>query len=326
MKISILLFTTGVSFLLLSGCASNLPMTSSLNDFVMMGTKVNTTENVSFYYESNISDGQIKPFNKDRVKEASGHPGFNHTESATLNRMLNEFMGNKFTNLSPNGSTKIKVTLKDFWVEQYSTDSGGKQTLTVLFGGETNIMCVAKVKILVSVNRNGNVSTKVITGSSEDSYVSGVGTGTSTSNIYRGKDSIEHTHARNINNANNKVLMLLNAYLDDILSAGSPLANKISGDFNNSSQPYRDNISKPIKSENNIEIVKIAKDLALINKGFSSGIKKGDVFHIYKINTDGSYFEYGTCEVLKILENKSAIKLINCNPGYQLELGDVVKK
>lgn len=126
--------------IIFSGCASNLPMTSSLNDFVMMGTKVNSTENVSFQFESNIADGLIKPLDKDKVKEVSGHPGFNHTESATLGRMLNEYMGNKFANLSPNGKTVIKSTLKDFWIEQYSTDSGGKQVLAALVGGEINMI------------------------------------------------------------------------------------------------------------------------------------------------------------------------------------------
>ncbi|MBC8180068.1 hypothetical protein H8E88_02985 [candidate division KSB1 bacterium] len=202
--------------IIFSGCASNLPMTSSLNDFVMMGTKVNSTENVSFQCESNIVDGLIKPFDKDKVKEVSGHPGFNHTESATLGRMLNEYMGNKFANLSPSGKTVIKATLKDFWIEQYSTDSGGKQVLVALVGGEINMICVAKVKVLLTVNKDGEELTKIINVTSEDTYVSGIGTGTSTSNIYRGKDSIEHTHARNINKANNKVIMMINAYFEEI--------------------------------------------------------------------------------------------------------------
>jgi len=200
----------------LSGCATNLPMTSTLNDFVMMGTKVNTSENVSFIYESNVVDGLIKPFDRDKVKEVAGHPGFNHTESSTLGRMLNEFMGNKFSNLSPNGETTIKAVLQDFWIEQYSTDSGGKQVLAVLAGGEINMICVAKVKVLLIVNRNGEELTKIITVTSEDTYVSGIGTGTSTSNIYRGKDSIEHTHARNLNKANNKVIMMINSYFEEI--------------------------------------------------------------------------------------------------------------
>lgn len=202
--------------IIFSGCATNLPMTSSLNDFVMMGIKVNSAENVSFQYESNIVDGLIKPFNKDKVKEISGHPGYNHTQSATFGRMMKEFLENKFANFSSNGTTNINATLKDFWIEEYSTDSGGKQILVALAGGEINMMCLAKVKVIISVKRNGEDLTKIITVTSEDTYISGVGTGTSTSNIYRGQGSIEHTHARNINKANNKVIMMLNNYFEEI--------------------------------------------------------------------------------------------------------------
>ena len=182
----------------------------------MMGTKVNSAENVSFQYESNITDGLIKPFNKDKVKEVSGHSGFNHTESSTLGRMLNEFMGNKFAKLSTDGTTIVKATLKEFHIEQYSIDSGGKQVFAALFGGEINMMCVAKVKVILSVNRNGEDLTKIISITSEDTFVSGIGTGTSTSNIHKGKDSVQHTHARNINKANNKVIMMINSYFEEI--------------------------------------------------------------------------------------------------------------
>jgi len=211
-----LLFVVSLTILLMVGCAANLPMTSSLNDFVMMGTKANSAENVSFQYESNITDGLIKPFSKDKIKEVAGHPGFNHTESSTLERMVNEFMGNKFAKLSPNGTTIVKANLKEFWIEQYSIDSGGKQVFTALFGGETNVMCVAKIKVILSVNRNGEDLTKIISITSEDTFVSGIGTGTSTSNVYRGKDSVQHTHARNINKANNKVIMMMNSYFEEI--------------------------------------------------------------------------------------------------------------
>jgi hypothetical protein len=200
----------------ISGCATNIPMTSTLNDFVMMGTKTNGSEKVSFSYESNVVDGLIKPFEKDKVKEVSGHPGFNHTESSTLGRILNEYMENKFSNLDPNGQTTVRLILKEFWLEQYSTDSNGKQFVAAMFGGETNIKCAAKVKAILIVNRNDKELIKNINITSEDFYVSGIGTGTSTSNIYRGKNSLAYTHANNINKANNKVVMMVNSYFEEI--------------------------------------------------------------------------------------------------------------
>jgi len=77
-------------------------------------------------------------------------------------------------------------------------------------------MCIAKVKVLLIVTKNSEESTKIISTSSEDSYVQGIGTGTSTSNIYRGKESLEYIHARNINKANNKIIMMINSYLEEI--------------------------------------------------------------------------------------------------------------
>ena len=210
------LFVTIISFSLIIGCASNIPMTSTLNDFVMMGTKVNSSENVSFEYQSEITDGLIKPYNKDKTGEVSGHPGFNHTESTTLGVMLKEYMSNKFTNMNSTGNTKITAVLKDFWLEQYSPESGGKKFAVAMFGGEINYLCIAKIKVFLSVYHNGKKYEKIISTTSEDTYVHGVGTGTGTSSIYKGKNSVEHVHARNINKANNKLVMMINSYLEEI--------------------------------------------------------------------------------------------------------------
>lgn len=205
-----------LSLIFIIGCVSNLPMTSSVNDFVMMGTKTNMSESVSFQYVSNIQDGLIKPYDRDKSKLVPGHLGFNHTESATLGRMLNEYMGNKFTNLSPDGETTIKATLQDFWIEEYSTDTGAQQALAAFAGGEINRLCVARIKVLLTINRGGEETSKMISVTSEDNYVTGFGTGTSTSLVHRGKDSLEHTHARNLNKANNKVLMMINSYFEEL--------------------------------------------------------------------------------------------------------------
>ncbi len=201
----------------LFGCMMplNLPMTSTLNDLVSMGTKTNGKENISFEYKSNILDGVIKPFGKDRSEEQAMHPGFGHSESVTLGRMLKEYMHNKFSKISQDGETKITILLKDFWIEQYSTESKDKQSMVALFGGEINIISIAKVKVQFTINRRGKEEIKVVTATTEDVFVSGIGTGTTTSFAHRGNDSIEYVHARNINKANNKVIMIFNSYLEE---------------------------------------------------------------------------------------------------------------
>lgn len=198
------------------GCVSTLPLKSSISENAMIEIKTNSSEAIRFQYSSNISDGIIKPYTKDKEKEVSGHIGFNHSENSTLEKMLNEFMSSKFAQLADDGKIEIKIALVDFWIEQYSIDSNGKKVLVALVGGETNIMCAAKAKIHVTTNLNGELQEKDISATSEEAYVAGVGTGTSTSNIYRGKDSLENTHARNIDNANNKILIILNRYLEEI--------------------------------------------------------------------------------------------------------------
>jgi hypothetical protein len=188
-------------------------MTSNVNDFVMLGADTNTLHHVAFEYESQISDGLIKPCRKDRGPEYGS--SYAHTECTTLERMLKEYMSNKFFKMGPDGDTKIKVTLTDFWIEQYVTDSTGKAVLASMFGGEVNSVCVAKVKVLVAVKLGGVDYNKIIVGSAEETHVSSFGTGTKTSYLYRGKESIEHIHAKNINDANNKVLMM-NHYFEEL--------------------------------------------------------------------------------------------------------------
>lgn len=205
-----------ILFPLLSwNCASTISLTSNINDFVMMGIKTNTNAKVDFQYSSKVQDGEVKPYTKDKQEQVSG-TSYNLDEPSSFKNMISEYMSDKFPNINPNGSTKINVTLEDFYIEQYSEESTGKKVLTALFGGENNYILVAEVKVLVTVNHNGQESSKIITGISEDRYIQGVGTGTSTSNVYRGNNSIENVHASNINKANNKVLMLLNSYFQEL--------------------------------------------------------------------------------------------------------------
>lgn len=202
---------------LIAGCATpyNLPMNSTLNDFVVMGIKPNSNTKVILSYSSLMQDGIAIPYDQDKKTPPSGHPGYIHTEATTLERMAKEFLSNKFT-VEPSADTEISITLQDFYLEQFSTDSKGKIALAVLGGGEVNMILTASVKVSLKVKHNGKEVSRVFTGRAEDQYVQGFSTGTSTSNLYRGKDSIESVHARNINAANNKVLAFINRQLEEM--------------------------------------------------------------------------------------------------------------
>lgn len=193
-----------------------IPVSSNINDFVLMGTKLNSDINVSFSYSSEFLDGIIKPYTKDKADTVKGVVGYNHTVNSTFERMVKEYLGNKFMNLNTDGSTTIKIHFQDFWIEQYSTTGAGMTTLAVLGGGEINYVLVAKTKSVVTVNHNGKEISKILSASAESNYVQGIGTGTSTSNIYQGENSIEFKHGENINKCNNKMIMILNGFLESL--------------------------------------------------------------------------------------------------------------
>jgi hypothetical protein len=129
--------------------------------------------------------------------------------------MFREYLSYKFTKLTDGAETRIRLKLKDFWVEQYATDGTGKQVLVALVGGEINNLCVAKVKAEVRLEKDAEEYIKNISAYADGNYVQGVGTGTASSSIYRGSESIEYVHAKNINNAFNKLIMQVNGFLEE---------------------------------------------------------------------------------------------------------------
>ena len=198
-----------------TACAAPLPMTSRMSDAVLMGTRPSKTPAVAYAYESTVADGLLTPVGKDRAPVPAGHPGYVHTESATLDRMVREYLALKFTALDESAPTKIKVTLKDFWLEQYSPDSGGKQFAAAMFGGEINIIVTAVLELAIEVRAaDGTTSTKLIRAAGDNTHVSGFGTGTESSRLYRGKQGIEYVVADAVNAANNRALALLNQFLE----------------------------------------------------------------------------------------------------------------
>lgn len=202
------------SALFLSACASSIPTTTKMSDAIMMGIKTSPTKTVAYEYKSNVQDGTIKPCNKDTRDIQGGHPGYIHTESTTLDKMLRDYFAMKFTSIDPASDPKIKVTLRDFWLEQYSTDSTGKKWLVAFGGGELNIMVVANLDLVYELSKGGASVTKVVRVSGDSAHVAGIGTGTSTSNYNRGNQSIEFRVADAMNAANNKALAMLNHFIE----------------------------------------------------------------------------------------------------------------
>ena len=196
-----------ILILLSMGCSQNLPMSSSLNDFILMGTKTNSSDKINFEFESLVPNGQMKAYTKDRAKEVSGST-FNHTESTTLRAMINDYMFNKFSKFDMGNDVTIKVVLKDFWIEQYITDSGGTQAIkmldTILSGTShsSNYIISAKLKIQITVIKDGKENTKMITATSEGAHY--------------GQGKPMAAHGENVNKVNNKAIMIINSYFEEI--------------------------------------------------------------------------------------------------------------
>ena len=74
------------------------------------------------------------------------------------------------------------------------------------------------------------------------------------------------------------------------------------------------------------QVTTIKKDLGAINIGSSAGVKVGQEFKIMRIIGEGAdaiTIDVGTAKVLKIIENKSAVRFYP-KSGFQIELGDIV--
>jgi hypothetical protein len=188
---------------LVASCTTAMPVTSNINDFVMMGIKTSKNEAVSLRLVSNIHDGEY-PVLKQNGEDSGGK--VNIAESTALQNMLKNYMSSKFANLTESGTTLVAITIKDFSYSYYTTESTGMQVLRGLAGTTAGMPCVvsAKISVTVDINRDGVEDTKNIISTAEQTFVTG------TAQVYQ-KEASDC-----INSANNKVLMMLNSYFEEL--------------------------------------------------------------------------------------------------------------
>lgn len=202
-------------------CATTVPISTSLNDFAMMG--INSSEiPVSYQLKNELKNqintqaGILKPYKKDKGGMISSMPGYKMVPENIFSSMFKEFLSNKYTNISEtNADNKIEIILKDFWIEYYTEQGGGTQFAIAMVGGEMNYTIKARVKILVKQTANGKENFKNISSSAEELFVYGIGTGTSSSNIYKGANSAEATVGKVTNSVFNKAIMMTDKFLSN---------------------------------------------------------------------------------------------------------------
>ncbi len=203
----------GIS-VLLQGCTTTLPLTGNLNDFIMMDLKSNQNTEIHLIFTSNVSDGVIIPCKQVRTESAGG-AGYKHNVAYTTLKMVNDYLQYRFSNFSTQGGgIPLSFNIDEFYLYQYTMDKGDA-TVASLFGGEYDIMCKAELVATIKLDKDGQTYTKKIVGSADNVYIQGVGTGTQTSGYYRGSESIQMVHARNIQDAQNKIVMMMGKFLEE---------------------------------------------------------------------------------------------------------------
>lgn len=187
---------------LASACATNIPVKSSMNDFVLMGLKTNRQVTVSYEVFSNIQDGKITVLREEGAG-ATGSVIIN--ESAALKRMIDDYMFARFSKISDNSDIKIVITLQSFIVRDWSTESTGMVVLRAVVGSSAySRMVSARIVAAIDVTQRGATETKTIIANSEETYI---GEFTSPNGNKAFSDCV--------NSANNKLLMQLNAFFED---------------------------------------------------------------------------------------------------------------
>ncbi|WP_196160981.1 hypothetical protein [Reinekea sp. G2M2-21] len=189
-------------FALVSGCVTNIPVSSSPNEFVMLQTKMVNDVTVSHEYVSEVQDGEIRIVDPKDGRDVSGLM-LNSTQGTTFGRMINDHFQNKFMKLQESGGeVQIRVFLKDFYVERAQTDTAGEVLLKAFVtGGAVDYQYTAINQVLIEVERDGETLSKMIKASSVADGAYG---------------ETKQMLGSAIDKSNSKTLMLMNAYFEEI--------------------------------------------------------------------------------------------------------------
>jgi hypothetical protein len=200
MKQKLLIFI--IFTLLLSACATNIPVKSSMNDFVLMGLKTNRQDTISYEITSNINDGTTTVL-KEEGSGSTGSVVIN--EGIALKKMIADYMFARFSKISDNSDINIKIALQDFIVRDWSTESSGMTALRFVAGSARDSRTVsARIVAVIDVIQKGKTETKTLIATAEENYI---GQFTSENGNKAFSDCV--------NSANNKLLMQLNSFFED---------------------------------------------------------------------------------------------------------------
>lgn len=206
----------GMSILVV-GCAAPTPVAikSSLNDFVANGVRTNSKDTIEYSFSSDLKDTVYMPYGKDKTKSQDNFAGNIIPERSSFEKMSKNYFEVKFSNIQSPSPKKIAIKLDDFYFEQFNTNTGGQVAAAALVGGELTNVIRVYLKSKVTITNDSATNSKVISSSAEENYIVGIGTGTSTSNIYKGENGPDFKLAKAVDDANNKAIMFIGKYLEE---------------------------------------------------------------------------------------------------------------
>lgn len=195
------LLIVAVIALMAVACSQNISIKPSINDNVLMGITTSSHRGLNFTYSSLLPDNKI-PIYRQNKSALTNNRNYTCDQSGTLQRMLNQYLSNKYHELSTDADLKMQVTLTDFYMEHYTTSSAGIQAISILVDDDSivNYMVSAFVTVEVSLEQDGVKVQRSFSASADAST---------------DYDHEVAAFSDAINQANNRILMLLNAFLTE---------------------------------------------------------------------------------------------------------------
>lgn len=110
------LLIVAVIALMAAACSQNISIKPSINDNVLMGITTSSHRGLNFTYSSLLPDNKI-PIYRQNKSALTNNRNYTCDQSGTLQRMLNQYLSNKYHELSTDADLKMQVTLTDFYME-----------------------------------------------------------------------------------------------------------------------------------------------------------------------------------------------------------------
>ena len=198
------------------GCTTIVPVSATIGDSVYLRLQANKREAVAIHVVSHIRDGEVAVMN-ERSTKRTGKIRVN--QGTALRFMLSDYMTIRFPNISQNANAHIRIILKDFSVRDWDTTPTSVKAIgfavnvlrvmrdkdTIDLVDEARMVSVRLTGTMEYTAPDGTTTTRPLVVTTEGAYADSFASGTSVATL-----------SRVINDANNRLLMQLNIYFDEL--------------------------------------------------------------------------------------------------------------